>query len=185
VVIRRQRKIFFHRMNDWEAVHDSKSALDDLTKELGKKRENWRQLQDQWHVRPRSQKKQSSPTRSSISYLSGAMAESLSNAHPHRACLFEASIRQMNGNQIREIGRLPVQPEKAHNAVPDADQFSTDLASIPQDKASARAMIDFSRFLLELAGEKELASGRDPIRTVDSKDFYPNPHAMKNDRLIR
>jgi hypothetical protein len=172
-------------MNDWEAINDSKSALEALNKELGKKRDSWTQLKTKWSSQGPVEKKTSSPRMHSSSYLSGAMAESLKNVQPHRECLFEASVKGMKACRVQSLVWPPGDVRQAHAENPDLDHFSTDLAGIPQDNPSARSMVDFSRFLLELSGEKDLASGLDPIRSVDSKSFYPNPHAMKNDRLIR
>lgn len=173
-------------MNDWEAIHDSKSILETLNKEIQSKRESWQDLQSKWVSRDRIVKQQKSSRANVTSYLRGAMANSITDIQPQRSCLFEVSVREMTAR--REKGRYEhhVVTEAGASVVnPDIDKFSTELASISDEANSARSMIEFSRFLLQLSGEQQLADARDPTRSLDSRSAHPNPLAMKHDRLIR
>ena len=65
------------------------------------------------------------------------------------------------------------------------DKFSTQLAATDSATDSIVNMVDFSRFLLHLAGENELAEAPDRLRTIHSRQYNPEVPRAAMDRLIR
>jgi hypothetical protein len=172
-----------------EALHDAKAAVTNLNKEIERHRNRWEKVQSEWEPSSTKHRKPKSPKTYQRSYLDGAMATSLSGADPHRACLFEASVREMHvPGYCRRFGipeaNIPDPADRDFNTGTH-DKFSTELAGVPGGGTGARSMVDFSRFLLELSGERELADARDPVRDLELEGEQGDRPSMQHDRLIR
>jgi hypothetical protein len=174
-------------MTDWEAVQDAKLKLEDLSQEIKKHREAWERVQADWKPVEFSTRIPISPRSYQKSYLAGSMAESLTNANPHRKCFFEASIKEMNAvprsipNRIQFVPGMTKPPVQVYTT----DKFSTELAGAGSASTEATSMVEFSRFLFELSGERHMADASDPTRALDSHLSNRPPPSMQHDRLIR
>ena len=175
-------------MNDWEALHDSKQNIESLRREIQNRKTKWTQLLDHWDGDGLRSKDAAKPVQiPSSTYLEHVMASDLTTANPRRNCLFRASLDRMEDsvNRNRQRGTdQTVRSDQGPTLFRD-DKFSTDLAWSAEENRSGPAMTEFSRFLMELSGERTLAASSDPLRDADLLGYHPNVPAMKHDRLIR
>jgi len=176
-------------MTGSDVLQNANSAVTKLSEEIRQHRDRWQKVKSEWIISNSTPRNPISPRSYQKSYLENAMASELAGANSHRACLFQASVRAMHmSDEVRNRKQTEAALATGGNSLLHAvayDKFSTELAGVPTSASDARSMIDFSRFLLELSGERQLANARDPVRELDFTGNQGDRPSMQHDRLIR
>jgi hypothetical protein len=167
-------------------MNEQKKILEELAEELNLKEEQWRSIQVEWAPSYSRKIPIGEVSAQTSSYLDHVMATDLASTALQSKCLFRAALSEMTkGDSNKRRGTLPGVPSSRDSKCL-GDKFHTDVVVDNGDEvAELSSMGDFSRFLLHLAGETELADAPDPLRASEGQVPGVTTIKSKLDRLIR
>ena len=164
-------------------MHNGEEPADRLAKlrkELLVKNSNWQHLQLEWAPSYKTSVQPPAETPLKPTYMNHVMAEALHVTPTRSKCLFQAAVSQMVPRR-----RRPLDAPTVPTGISSGDKFSLDVSATNTHEIAARNIPEFSRFLLFLSGDFQLAAAADPFRDVERSDVNILTAKTRHDGIIK